>query len=167
MQTTGIVRRLDDLGRVTIPQTLKRRLNIVSGDRLEVFLLEDGVAFKKYSTLGENEISRKCCVELTKVTGKVCFVAGADGIVLTGCGDDGGRCLKNQAIISDVLKTGNRYNGGDADKSEWLTVIPLGDRGAAAGVLVAVHGKKEDAALHTMLEYTAGIIGAHIVKPEK
>jgi AbrB family looped-hinge helix DNA binding protein len=167
MQTTGIVRRLDDLGRVTIPQNLKKRLNITGGDRLEVFLMEDGVAFKKYSALGENEISRKCCVELRKITGKLCFVADKDAVVVSGAGDDDGRCLKNQALISDVMKSGNRFNGMNADKSEWLTIIPLTNRGAVAGVFVAVHGKKEDAGIHTLLDYTAGIIGSHIVDTAK
>ncbi|MCL1831432.1 MAG: AbrB/MazE/SpoVT family DNA-binding domain-containing protein [Oscillospiraceae bacterium] len=161
MQTTGIVRKLDDLGRITIPQNIKRRLNITGGDKLEVFLLSDGVAFKKYSALGENEISRKCCVELRKSTGKLCFVADKEGVIVSGAEDDEGRGLKNKEQMKKVISKGERYNGLSADKSEWITMIPIGEKGSVGGVFVAVHGKQEDASVHTILDYTAAVIGAH------
>lgn len=49
MKATGIVRRIDDLGRVVIPKEIRRTCNIREGDPLEIFLDEDGaVMFKKY-----------------------------------------------------------------------------------------------------------------------
>lgn len=50
MKATGIVRRIDDLGRVVIPKEIRRNLGIREGDPLEIFLHEDCVCFKKYST---------------------------------------------------------------------------------------------------------------------
>ena len=50
MQATGIVRRIDDLGRVVIPRDLRRKLNIKEGDPLEIFLDDEGVLFKPYHT---------------------------------------------------------------------------------------------------------------------
>ena len=47
MKATGIVRRVDDLGRVVIPKEIRRILNIKEGDPLEVHISEDGVCFKK------------------------------------------------------------------------------------------------------------------------
>lgn len=53
MKATGIVRRIDDLGRVVIPKEIRRTLKIREGDPLEIFLGEDGcVCFQKYSVLG-------------------------------------------------------------------------------------------------------------------
>lgn len=50
MKATGIVRRIDDLGRVVIPKEIRRACNIREGDPLEIFLDEDGaVVFKKYN----------------------------------------------------------------------------------------------------------------------
>lgn len=50
MKATGIVRRIDDLGRVVIPKEVRRTMNIREGDPLEIFLDEDGaVVFKKYN----------------------------------------------------------------------------------------------------------------------
>lgn len=49
MKATGIVRRIDDLGRVVIPKEYRRVINVREGDPLELFLTEDGVLFKKYN----------------------------------------------------------------------------------------------------------------------
>ena len=48
MKATGIVRRIDDLGRVVMPKEIRRACNIREGDPLEIFLQDDGVVFKKY-----------------------------------------------------------------------------------------------------------------------
>lgn len=50
MKATGIIRRVDDLGRVIIPKEIRRSVGIREGDPLEIFLHEDGVCFKKYTT---------------------------------------------------------------------------------------------------------------------
>lgn len=51
MKETGIVRRIDDLGRVVIPKEIRRSLKIREGDPLEIFLEKDFVCFKRYSAL--------------------------------------------------------------------------------------------------------------------
>ena len=48
MKATGIVRRVDDLGRVVIPKEIRRTCNIREGDPLEIFLQDGAVVFKKY-----------------------------------------------------------------------------------------------------------------------
>ena len=54
MKATGIVRRMDDLGRLVIPREIRRTLRIREGDPLEIFTANDGeVILKKYSPLGE------------------------------------------------------------------------------------------------------------------
>ena len=54
MKATGIVRRIDDLGRVVIPKEIRRTMRIREGDPLEIFTDRDGeVIFKKYSPIGE------------------------------------------------------------------------------------------------------------------
>ncbi|MBO5332728.1 MAG: AbrB/MazE/SpoVT family DNA-binding domain-containing protein [Clostridia bacterium] len=54
MKATGIVRRIDDLGRVVIPKEIRRTMRIREGDPLEIFTAADGeVIFKKYSPIGE------------------------------------------------------------------------------------------------------------------
>lgn len=48
MKATGIIRRIDDLGRVVIPKEIRRTLNIREGDPLEIYRVDNGVVFKPY-----------------------------------------------------------------------------------------------------------------------
>lgn len=48
MKATGIVRRIDDLGRVVLPKELRRTMNIKEGDPLEIFVDGDQIILKKY-----------------------------------------------------------------------------------------------------------------------
>ena len=65
MKATGIVRRIDDLGRVVIPKEIRRTLRIREGEPLEIFTDADGeVIFKKYSPI--NELSDGALQALTR-----------------------------------------------------------------------------------------------------
>lgn len=76
MKATGIVRRIDDLGRVVIPKEIRRTMRIREGDPLEIFTNNDGeVIFKKYSPLGElGEFAGVLCGD----TGQGAHYPGAD-----------------------------------------------------------------------------------------
>ena len=57
MRATGIVRRIDDLGRVVVPKEIRRTLRIREGDPLEIFTDREGeIILKKYSPIGEQSI---------------------------------------------------------------------------------------------------------------
>ncbi len=70
MKATGIVRRIDDLGRVVIPKEIRRTMRIREGDPLEIYTGTDGeVIFKKYSPMGEMEsIANDFCAAIAKNT---------------------------------------------------------------------------------------------------
>lgn len=51
MKTTGIIRRIDDLGRIVIPKELRRTLRIKNGDSLEIFVDNEDIILKKYSPM--------------------------------------------------------------------------------------------------------------------
>lgn len=57
MKVTGIVRRIDDLGRVVTPKEIRRTCNIREGDPLEIFLQDGGVVFKKYNPDYRDELA--------------------------------------------------------------------------------------------------------------
>ena len=57
MKATGIIRRIDDLGRVVIPKEIRRSLRIREGDPLEIYTTKDGVCFCKYSLINEHALT--------------------------------------------------------------------------------------------------------------
>ena len=63
MKATGIVRRIDDLGRVVVPKEIRRTLKIREGDPIEIFTEKDGeIILRKYSQIGEMSEDRKSVV---------------------------------------------------------------------------------------------------------
>jgi len=51
LKTTGVIRRIDDLGRIVIPKEIRKNMRIKNGDSLEIFVEDDGVVLKKYSPI--------------------------------------------------------------------------------------------------------------------
>ncbi len=83
MKATGIVRRIDDLGRVVIPKEIRRTMRIREGDPLEIYTSRDGeVIFKKYSLLGGVEdFAGQLCETMSRSTGRVCAVTDRDTVI--------------------------------------------------------------------------------------
>lgn len=83
MKATGIVRRIDDLGRVVIPKEIRRTMRIREGDPLEIYTDNDGeVIFKKYSPIGElSNFAAQYAEVLSKTCGYPVLVADRDRIV--------------------------------------------------------------------------------------
>ncbi|MGV8983877.1 stage V sporulation protein T [Clostridium sp.] len=83
MKATGIVRRIDDLGRVVIPKEIRRTLRIREGDPLEIFTdREGGVILKKYSPIGElSEFSREYADSLQQTIGNIIIICDKDNII--------------------------------------------------------------------------------------
>ncbi len=83
MKATGIVRRIDDLGRVVIPKEIRRTLRIREGDPLEIYTdTQGGVIFRKYSPVGELSSSAgKCAEVLAKIAGSPAVICDGDHVV--------------------------------------------------------------------------------------
>ncbi|QNK58100.1 stage V sporulation protein T [Paenibacillus sp. PAMC21692] len=83
MKATGIVRRIDDLGRVVIPKEIRRTLRIREGDPLEIFVDRDGeVILKKYSPIGElGDFAKEYAESLYESTGHVTLISDRDTII--------------------------------------------------------------------------------------
>lgn len=83
MKATGIVRRIDDLGRVVIPKEIRRTLRIREGDPLEIFTdREGGVILKKYSPIGElTDFSKEYAESLQQSIGHIILIADKDAFI--------------------------------------------------------------------------------------
>ncbi len=103
MKATGIVRRIDDLGRVVIPKEIRRTMRIREGDPLEIYTDKDGeVIFKKYSPVGElTDFAAQLCDSLHKSTDAICAVCDRDSVIAIA---GGARRELNEKRISSELE---------------------------------------------------------------
>ena len=83
MKATGIVRRVDDLGRIVIPKEIRRTLKIREGDPLEIYTEKDGgVIFRKYSPMSDlQDFAAQICDSIGASTGRIAAVADRDSII--------------------------------------------------------------------------------------
>ncbi len=102
MKATGIVRRIDDLGRVVIPKEIRRTMRIREGDPLEIYTDKDGeVIFKKYSPMGElSAFAAQMCETMAKTTG--CMIAVSDRDVVIAVSGASRRDLVDKRIGEEV-----------------------------------------------------------------
>jgi len=102
MKATGIVRRIDDLGRVVIPKEIRRTMRIREGDPLEIYTSREGeVIFKKYSLMGGlDDFAAQFCETLSKSTGAVAAVTDRDTVIAVAGG--GKRELMGKSISSEL-----------------------------------------------------------------
>lgn len=102
MKATGIVRRIDDLGRVVIPKEIRRTMRIREGDPLEIYTSRDGeVIFKKYSLMGGlDDFAAQFCETLSKSAGYPAAVTDRDTIIAVA--GSGKRELLGKRISSEL-----------------------------------------------------------------
>ncbi len=83
MKATGVVRRIDDLGRVVIPKEIRKTLRIKEGDPLEIFTEKDGgIILRKYSPIGElTDFATEYAETLSKTTGHMAFITDKDMVI--------------------------------------------------------------------------------------
>lgn len=83
MKATGIVRRIDDLGRIVIPKEIRRTLHIRESDPLEIYTDREGqIILKKYSPIGEmTTFARQYAESLAQVSGHAAVIADRDQFI--------------------------------------------------------------------------------------
>ena len=82
MRTPGVVRRIDDLGRIVIPKEMRRTLRIHDGESLEIFVEDEMIALKKYSSMSDlNDISNDLSNTINKVLLKEVLITDRDKVI--------------------------------------------------------------------------------------
>ena len=178
MKATGIVRRIDDLGRVVIPKEIRRTLRIREGDPLEIFTDADGqVILKKYSPIGElGTFAKEYAEALAQSTGHITCIADKDQIIAVSGGSKKEYLDKSispgleKVIESRMLFTAHK----DEDKSipilsEGSTesyysemVFPIISEGDAIGAVIFLSGnnnKKMGEVEEKLAQSAAGFLG--------
>lgn len=125
MKATGIVRRIDDLGRVVIPKEIRRTLRIREGDPLEIYTKSDGeVVFKKYSPIGElSNFASTYAEVLAKYSEMPTLISDRDHIVsVSGVSKKEFLERRVTTTIEDLMETRKSFTANDKSKSDVLPV---------------------------------------------
>lgn len=152
MKATGIIRRVDELGRIVIPKEIRRTLRIREADPLEIFTDRDGeIILKKYSPIGElSNTAQEMAEALSHVTGELVCICDQDQVVAAS-GTEAKKYMGKSITVDVENQIQNREaicgNGmkcriTEEDEHVSLALAPIICSGDAIGA-VAVIGKKE------------------------
>lgn len=82
MKSTGVVRRVDDLGRIVIPKEIRRTLRIRDGESLEIFVDKEMIALKKFSKMTDlDEVAKQLVDIMSSVINKNVFITDRDKFI--------------------------------------------------------------------------------------
>ena len=153
MKATGIVRRIDDLGRIVIPKEIRRTMRIREGDPMEIFTSREGeILLKKYSPVGElSEFATTLAESLAVVLGELVCITDRDYVIAAaGAGkkDFDGKVLdmQMQSAIdkrSNVVLTGDKKDmfkiiTNDEKNYERQVVATILSNGDSIGAIVVI-----------------------------
>ena len=146
MKATGIVRRIDDLGRVVIPKEIRRTMRIREGDPLEIYTDRDGeVIFKKYSPIGElSAFAGGYADVLAKSMGKGVLICDRDHCVAAaGVAKKEVLERRNSEFLEEIMESRKAYTFESFKKnalegSEYImgTAVPIIAAGDITGAVV-------------------------------
>ena len=176
MKATGIVRRIDDLGRVVIPKEIRRTLRIREGDPLEIFTDKDGgVVFRKYSQLGDvSDFAILICDALSRNTGLIAVITDRDSCIAVGGAPKRERMEKRlSSTLETMMEQRKTYQAGsgdplslcaDGDKYTVCTAVPILAEGDVLGCVVLAttgEGRAERSDL-ALAQTMATFLGKHM-----
>lgn len=175
MKATGIVRRVDDLGRIVIPKEIRRTLRIREGDPLEIYTEKDGgVIFRKYSPMGDlQEFAAQMCESIGSATGHIAAVTDRDSIIaLSGAPKRELMDKPNSPELDRLMeqRRNYRYQAGEtlirasegSDKYHLGVAAPILSQGDLMGcvmLLIQEHDQPLHEADQKLAQTVAGFLG--------
>ena len=176
MKATGIVRRIDDLGRVVIPKEIRRTMRIREGDPLEIYTTREGeVIFKKYSLIGGLEdFAAQFCDTLSRSSSFTAAVTDRDTIIAVA--GSGKRELMGKQLsgelealldIRDIYRSETTPSLPATDNNEKYTVAvaaPILCAGDVLGLVLFLTGEGQigGEAEYKLAQTVASFLGRHM-----
>ena len=140
MKATGIVRRIDELGRVVIPKEIRRTLRIREGDPLELFTDRDELMLKKYSPIASVErFAEGTAKSLNEQSGLLAVITDSD-VVLAAVGS-GKKGLVGKTVsdkLTEIMQSRRSYLASKAESGEVLQITAEGEESFTAEVIVPI-----------------------------
>ena len=180
MKATGIVRRIDDLGRIVIPKEIRRTMRIREGDPMEIFTSREGeILLKKYSPVGElSEFAVGIAESIAQTLGELVCVTDRDYVIAaagSGKKELEGRLLDaqmqnaidqrmNQITVGDKTKFVKitAEDEKEYDRQAVATILANGDSIGAVIILGKEKNNHSDDALLQIAKTVATFLGKHM-----
>lgn len=174
MKATGIVRRIDDLGRIVIPKEIRRTLRIRERDALEIFTDRDGeVILKKYSPIADLEdFAQEYADSLFESTGHIALITDRDAyIAVSGTGKKAflGKSLPEE--LTEKMESRAVFNSKEAGEHLPITgledanqiLVPILHEGEVVGSIILLSKEKELGKLeHTLCQTAADFLAKQL-----
>lgn len=157
MKATGIVRRIDDLGRVVIPKEIRRTMRIREGDPLEIYTAADGeVIFKKYSPMGElAEFTAQYAEVLFKAISMPILITDRDHVVASmGLGKKNVIDKRLSQNLENIMENRSSFIASSADQALYQPIegldkdaciaMPIIGNGDVSGCVVVLFNENYD-----------------------
>ena len=140
MKATGIVRRIDELGRVVIPKEIRNTLRLKSGDPLEIFTERDELMLKKYSPIASLEkFSEGTAKSLSDLSGHLAVICDTDGVLYASGTGKREVCGKNLSVQMDKILAGRRsYMANLAEGGDIVPITEEGSEDVTAQIIVPI-----------------------------
>ena len=177
MRATGVVRRIDDLGRIVIPKEIRRTMRMKEGDPLEIFTGNSGeIMLKKYSMMeGLSSLGQNYADSLYKVSGLVCAICDTDRVVAyAGQGKKDAMDMPVTKDVEEVISSRMSYfkqfpnekniytHSGASVAAVGMTPVINGGDCAGAIALLAENGQVLTDSQKKLLVLTAALLAGNL-----
>ncbi|RGZ00117.1 stage V sporulation protein T [Clostridium sp. AM58-1XD] len=140
MKATGIVRRIDDLGRVVIPKEIRRTLRLREGTPLEIFTDREGeIILKKYSPMIElTAFAAQYAEAMAQSTGKMVCITDRDQVIAVAGGSKKEMLQKNISRQLEQLISERTVLTASGDEKTYVQITPEEPEGITAQVIAPI-----------------------------
>lgn len=168
MKSTGIVRRIDDLGRIVIPKEIRKNLKIKENETLEIFVDNENIILKKFSNISNmQKLFDECINVLKDITNNSIIITDRDNIVAATKKESKYIGKEISEYLDNILNSRNKVLSNDKRKIELVDgdklecnyyIIPMIENGDIIGLLIMLSNNEIDEYSKLSLEIISKII---------
>ena len=146
MKSTGVTRKIDDLGRIVIPKEIRKNLGIRDGESLEIFTEEDSIILKKHSEIKKyEELSARLCELIESIFKVNIIITDRQKVIATSLD----KSLINQDIDKDLIyliDNREEYNGIKEifNYKNYVTIVPIIASIDSLGLIILLNNDDKD-----------------------
>lgn len=172
MKKTGVIRRIDNLGRIVIPKEIRSTLRIKNGDNLEIYVNEnDDIVLRKFSIIDKLfDLSSSITESINSVTRGVAIITNNDTYISV-CGKHK-RSIEGESIsneVSDIISGTNDISKGKgiyltSDKSfdEFYLIVPIISSGDKVGAIILLSDDEVSLEVESSIKLAASFLGTYV-----